>query len=262
MEDNYCDDIIKANFSPNIIGKNIKIFNTVTSTNEVAKQYALNNSPSGTVYISKVQTNGKGRLGRNWFSKNGEGLYFSILLRPSLPTISLSKFTLLTGLSICETLNNCYKINAKLKWPNDILINNKKVCGILTEISTSGTKIKYIIIGIGINVSNKTFPDDIKNKSTSIFLETSKVIDKNILIANILSNLQDYIKNFYDNPNFDFITKYKSYCININKHISFEKYGKKQTAIVIDINSLGELIVKSESGDLFNINSGEITSQY
>lgn len=169
----------------------IKQFDTVTSTNTILKELLLNNNASeGTVIVANTQTNGRGKGDKKWFSAKGKGIYFSILLKPDLPLNKLDDITLWIGKIICDFFKNLYNIDIYIKKPNDIMCNNKKLCGILTEGILKGERLLGIIIGIGINVNHSTndFPDLLKDIATSLYILTNKKINNlNILLKQFLN---------------------------------------------------------------------------
>ena len=180
-------DNISYKLSTNIIGNKIIHFESIDSTNDYAKKIALKEM-DGTVIISEEQTKGRGRLKRKWYSKSMEGIWMSILLKPYIMPQKSSFITLIAGASVIKALNKL-GINATIKWPNDIIINNKKVAGILTELSSENDRINYIVLGIGINVKTTDFSQEISEIATSLYKEGYK-ISRVELIVNILNEFE------------------------------------------------------------------------
>ena len=150
----------------------------VDSTNTWAKDLAKEGMPEGTICVTDAQTAGKGRRGRTWISPKGESIYMSLILRPEILPEQASMLTLVMGLSVVEACEKLYQVDAHIKWPNDMVINGKKVCGILTEMSLAGSKIDYVIVGTGINVNQSSFAEEIQKTATSIALEVGHVVDR------------------------------------------------------------------------------------
>ena len=142
------------------LGKEIKYYSEIGSTNEEAKKLARDNAKEGTLVIADKQVSGKGRLGKVWDSPRGTGIWMSLILRPHIMPSEAGQLTLIAGLNMCEAIEKITGLKAEIKWPNDIIINSKKVCGILTEMSAELEQIKYVIVGIGVNVNNSHFPKD------------------------------------------------------------------------------------------------------
>ena len=242
------------------LGKNLIYLDSTNSTNEILKLEAENNVPDGTVIISNMQTKGKGRMGREWNSEKNVGIYLSILLKPNIDPRKSPIITLLAGISVCEACREITELDIKLKWPNDIIYKNKKISGILTEMNSEIQSINYIIVGIGVNVNNSKFPNNIENIATSLSKESGKKIKRKILIAKILKNFENYYIEYIKDCNFlKFINKYKYLCDTINKEINVISIDKKYEATAINISENGELIIQRNNGKIEKIFSGEIS---
>lgn len=247
----------KLELNTNFIGKNIIHLETVDSTNDYLKK--INNQvEDGTVVISDEQTKGKGRLGRKWQSKSREGIWMSIILKPEIIPYKAPFITLIAGASIVKALNNL-QVPAKIKWPNDIVINNKKVSGILTELSADIEKTNYIIVGIGINVNNSEFDRDLKEKATSLYKEHYK-LSKVDIVTEILHELEKLYKDYIDRDCKEETLKIcKEYSAIINKNVYIVKENEKELVKCVDINKEGNLIVRDSNNKLKEIISGEVS---
>lgn len=247
----------KLELNTNFIGKNIIHLETVDSTNDYLKK--INNQvEDGTVVISDEQTKGKGRLGRKWQSKSREGIWMSIILKPEIIPYKAPFITLIAGASIVKALNNL-QVPAKIKWPNDIIINNKKVSGILTELSADIEKTNYIIVGIGINVNNSEFDRDLKEKATSLYKEHYK-LSKVDIVTEILHELEKLYKDYIDRDCKEETLKIcKEYSAIINKDVYIVKENEKELVKCVDINKEGNLIVRDSNNKLKEIISGEVS---
>src|ERR1700733_6540894 len=158
------------------LGSPLLEFDTLPSTNELAREMAVQGAVEGTTILAREQTAGRGRLGRTWTSAAGEGLYVSIILRPKVQPRRFSIMTLASAVAVAETLISEFAVTPDIKWPNDVLVSDRKVCGILLETATEGDKLEYAILGIGVNLGQPDFPDDIRESSTSLLLETRRLI--------------------------------------------------------------------------------------
>ena len=238
--------------------KNIYFFEDLDSTNEYAKTLA-DKLEDGDIVVCNNQTNGKGRLDRSWHGSKDKNIYMSLILKPNLELMNVWQITLLSGLLICQTIENILGIKAYIKWPNDIIINSKKVCGILTEVSAQIDRLKYIILGIGINVNEDIFDDSIKDKASSLYLEYGKEIDRNEFLALFLQNFEEIYFEYLENRDFKpYLEKYKSICINIGKEARIFSNNKVIDGKILDISDLGHLIVENEDGNNI-ILSGEVS---
>lgn len=240
----------------------IEIYNykTISSTNEIAKNLALSGAKHGTVVISEEQTAGKGRLGRSFYSPANTGIYMSIILRPNLTAMDSVLITTSSSVIICESIKKVTGIDCQIKWINDIYLNNKKVAGILTEASTnfeSGT-IDYLILGIGINFNQPKddFPDELKSIASSLFNNNSNNINRNMLCAEIISNILDMTPRI---KNYDFISEYKKRSIVLNQEIIYISSGISSKGKAININCDGSLVVEHDDGSIKILNSGEVS---
>lgn len=238
----------------------IKHFNEVSSTNIVAKDLALKNSPHGTLVISDTQTLGKGRLGREWISPKG-GIWSSLILRPNLEPIDAPKLTQIAAAALTLTLKS-YGFDAKIKWPNDILINNKKICGILTEMSCDMDSINYVIVGIGINVnlSKEDIPIELQDKASSLYLVSGKTIERSFLYSSFLKNFSELYNDLLKNPNTTiWIDICRENSAFLGKEIIISSRKEDEKVTFIDLSNTGELIIKDSQGNVRNVLSGEIS---
>ena len=248
---------IYRNLKTKFIGKNVLHFETIDSTNDYAKKIG-NELRDGSVIISEEQTKGKGRLGRVWESKAGEGIWMSIILKPNIIPNKAPFITLIAGASIVKALN-ILGVDAKIKWPNDITINNKKLSGILTELSAEIERVNYIVVGIGMNVKDTDFEEELKDKATSLYKENYNVSRVDI-VKEILCQFEklylDYIEKDDKKEVLDICRQYSAI---INKEIYVIKNDQKELVDCIGINEEGNLIIKNKYGNLEEIMSGEVS---
>ena len=248
---------IYRNLKTKFIGKNVLHFETIDSTNDYAKKIG-NELRDGSVIISEEQTKGKGRLGRVWESKAGEGIWMSIILKPNIIPNKAPFITLIAGASIVKALN-ILGVDAKIKWPNDITINNKKLSGILTELSAEIERVNYIVVGIGMNVKDTDFEEELKDKATSLYKENYNVSRIDI-VKEILCQFEklylDYIEKDDKKEVLDICRQYSAI---INKEIYVIKNDQKELVDCIGINEEGNLIIKNKDGKLEEIMSGEVS---
>lgn len=243
------------------IGKSIIYYESIGSTNSKAKELAEKGQEHGTVVISEEQTSGRGRLGRNWVSPKYKGIWMSIILRPDIITENISQITLLGAATVQKAIMEM-GIKTGIKWPNDILINSKKVCGILTEMSGEIDHINYLVMGIGINVNleEEDIPLDLKDMATSLKLESGKYVDRKLLLANVLNIFEELYNDFVQSGNIkEIIEICRKNSILIGREIKLINKGKVTTAKAIDISDDGELVIENEQGRVEHIVSGEVS---
>ncbi|MGN0162960.1 MAG: biotin--[acetyl-CoA-carboxylase] ligase, partial [Candidatus Ornithomonoglobus sp.] len=224
----------------------------IDSTNDEAKR--CSDMPDGSLFIADVQSAGKGRLGRSWESPKGSGIWMSLLLKPDIPPQDISQITLIAGMAIRRTLGN----GSGIKWPNDIVIGSRKVCGILTEMSAEIDRVNYVICGIGINVNTAGFPEELQDKATSLFIETGKTYNRSKLVSAIMNEFEPLYKVFQKEGFSPLIEEYRNSCITIGREIRV--IYRKETLIgkAVDIAGDGGLIVETENGRV-NVTSGDVS---
>ena len=229
------------------------------STNLDAIKLAKQNAENGTILITEHQTGGKGRKERQWISVNHKGIYLSLLLRPHFSPEYLPRLTILTQVAIFKTLINFIPANVVIKWPNDILINTKKISGILMEISSTMDKINYAIIGIGLNVNLdlKDLPLDFKYLATSLKIISGKHFSRKEILSFFLDTFSD-LYQIIDKPEFSqILTIWKKNSNIIGKKVEIELYHKFITGFASDISNEGALIVSTDTRE-YRIISGDV----
>ena len=238
----------------------IQIYKSLESTNKTAKEMAVAGAEHGTVIISDCQTMGRGRYSRNFFSPSGGGLYMSIVLRPEvLHFENPTSVTAFAAVSVCEAIESISKKVPKIKWVNDIFIDGKKVCGILTEAVTDFESggLDWVVLGIGINVYIRTedFPGDLQSLATSIYPDEKMPGVRNKLSAEIINRILGCETSPSETEIYE---KYKKRLMMLGKEITVIQNQTEYKATAIDVDSVGHLIVKNENGEIITLSSGEI----
>ncbi len=253
----FNEESVKALLKTKVMGKNIKFFDLIGSTNDELRSLAYDGAAEGAAVVALNQTTGRGRNGRSWMSADGEGIYFSVLTRPEIEFSKTPVITLISGLSVCKAIRKITGIDALIKWPNDIVVNGKKLCGILSEADAGIDKVNFVVTGIGINCDTKKFPDDLEEIATSVMIEKEEKIDKAKLLAEILlefeKNYFGYIKDGFG----AFFDEYKALSAVIGKPVKI--IGKDTfLAEAVDIQKDGGLVVKSNGKEMV-VYSGEVS---
>ncbi len=234
-------------------------FDLIDSTNIKAKELAPIEE-EGTVIVAEEQTMGKGRLGRTWVSQKGKGIYMSMILKPKVDMMKVSRITLIGAAAVHLALKEI-GIKSKIKWPNDILVGDKKICGILTEMNCDLDKVNYVIMGIGINVNlgEDEIPKELREKATSLKIFSGKSVDKERLFKLVLDYFEELYSHFKDNGAMgqvlDICRKNSSV---IGREIKVIKGNDVRVGEALDINKNGELVVEFVEG-VEAINSGEVS---
>lgn len=253
---------IQEGLNTTVFGRRgIVYFRETDSTNIRAKLLASHGAPEGTVVVAEEQTRGRGRRGRSWFSPSGEGIYTSIILRPSISPHEAPGLTLMASVAVAETLLSMTSLKVNIKWPNDILINGRKIAGILTEISTEMDRIDYVVIGVGVNVNTprENLPPDIKDIATSIFMETDRPFPRIALIRAYLEWLEIYYETFKTKGFKPVLNRWKHLSDIIGRRISVDLIDRVRIGEVLNVDKEGFLILKEHGGAVERIMSGDVT---
>ena len=252
---------IKDNLNCARIGSAVVFLPEVDSTNNLIKDYLKTGADEGLVAVAESQTGGRGRMGRIWHSPPETGVYLSILLKPNLEPDHLPRFTLLAGVAAVLTINEFSHQRASLKWPNDILINSKKVCGLLCELIQNQGEPSALIIGIGINVNHmqEHFPENLKNTATSLRIVNGSPIDRLTVIRSLLINIDREYQTYLTKGEHSVIKKWSLNSDLFGKRVSV-KHGSviiKGTAMRLDES--GRLVLRRDNGYDEVIHFGEVT---
>jgi BirA family biotin operon repressor/biotin-[acetyl-CoA-carboxylase] ligase len=251
---------IREGLETKLLGKGDIVYSKeIDSTNREAKDLADEGAPEGTLILSEAQIKGKGRKGRTWFSPPKGGIYISLILRPTISPVEAPKFTLLAAVAIAEALLSMIPLNIHIKWPNDILVNGKKIAGILTEMSTEMDAVNYIVVGLGLNVNTPKFPDEIQGIATSIFIETGKVFPRVRLIQEYLVRYETYYEMYKKTGFGPIINRWKDLSNIVGKKVEVRVIGNQFIGKALDIDGDGALILKDDQGVIHRIISGDIT---
>lgn len=251
------EQAIVPNLRTKEIGRKIDVFKTIDSTNSFAKSLAQLGAAHGTTVISEVQTQGKGRMGRQFYSPLGMGIYMSVIVRPKLSVEQSLLITSCAAVAVADAIEKVAGIDCKIKWVNDIYAGNKKLCGILTEASVDVEQggLEYAIVGIGLNVQNINFPKNIADIATSIKLETDRNVSRSVLAAEILNCLEERFSNITDKA---FIDDYRSRSNIIGKRIDVSQGDRISTVTCIGIDECGRLLVRLDNGEEKALSSGTV----
>lgn len=252
---------VKAELKAKIIGCELTVLDQIGSTNDYLKQLGAQGCKSGTVAATREQVAGKGRLGRTWQSKRDENIAFSVLLRPKMAPSEVAPVTPLAGLAVCKALREFTALDCRIKWPNDVIVGKKKLCGILTEMSAEFDAVEYIITGIGINVDQIAFPEEIAYKATSLLLETGRHYDKNKLLACILNQLEYEFMRSNLELRSDSLDEYSELCATVGRNVTFMRGTRRVSGMAVGVAENGELKIMLSDGSVVMVNSGEVTAQ-
>ncbi|MFZ0449205.1 MAG: biotin--[acetyl-CoA-carboxylase] ligase [Desulfatiglandaceae bacterium] len=228
------------------------------STNRKARDLAVKGAPEGTLVVAEKQTGGRGRRGRYWFSPRKAGIYASLILRPKLPPNEAPKITLLTGVTVAEAFMALTPLKPAIKWPNDILVNGRKICGILTESSMEMDAIHHVVVGVGINVNTRKFPDELKEIGTSVYLETGRTFDRVALLKEFLRRFEEHYRNFLSSGFGSVEKRWRELAVVLGKEVTVRMIDATCRGRAVELDRDGALIIQEKNGERRKIYSGDI----
>ena len=244
-------------------GRTLHYFNETGSTNIDAKRYAEEGEPHGTTVVANMQSAGRGRRGRLWQSPAGSAIYMTILLKPRFIPDKASMLTLVMALSVADAIAEATGLSAGIKWPNDVVVNKKKVCGILTEMNVELDYIQYVVIGVGINVNNNSpeeFPEEIRQTATSLKIESGMQISRAALLERVLAHFEKNYNIFTRTLDLSALMEaYDSRLLNLNAEVRVLDPKGEYTGIARGIDPTGELLVEKENGEVVPVYAGEVS---
>ncbi|WP_066061028.1 biotin--[acetyl-CoA-carboxylase] ligase [Neobacillus soli] len=253
-------DEIRLGLTTKFIGRNIHYEESVESTQKIAHRLASENALEGTVIIAEEQLSGRGRMDRKWHSPKYTGIWMSLILRPNIPLPKAPQLTLLAAVAIVQAIEEMTDLIPEIKWPNDILINGKKVTGILTELQAEADRIHSIIIGIGINVNQQKedFPLELQETASSLFIENGDPIPRSYLIKNIFKQFEKLYLLYLDQGFFPIKLLWEGYCISIGKHIRARTVTNTIEGKALGITDDGVLKLEDKTGVIHYVYSADI----
>jgi BirA family transcriptional regulator, biotin operon repressor / biotin---[acetyl-CoA-carboxylase] ligase len=252
---------LKQSLAGKFIGHQLHYYEEIGSTNEEAFRLGLAGAPEGTALIAEKQNAGKGRLQRVWHSPAGKNTYTSIILRPKIESTRAPQISIVAGVAVAEVLNNYCPDRVELKWPNDVVINGKKVCGILSQVKTTVMEVDFIVLGIGINVNiiYSQFPTEICNLATSLVIETGREISRQKLIISLYENLGKWYKQLLKDGFGRVKEKWLSLSPMIGKPVQVMFQQEAVTGKAIGLDEDGSLILLVEEDKEYKILAGDAT---
>lgn len=251
---------IKSLMHTEWVAKEVLYFDTIDSTNTKAQELAEKGYPSGTLVVADKQESGRGRRGRSWVSPSGTGIFMTLMIKPDINPNNASMLTLVAALAVAKAITSVTGEEALIKWPNDIVVNGKKVCGILTEMNAQFDYINHIVVGIGINVHNESFPEEISQMASSLMIEAGgKRFHRAQIIAETMAYFEQYYDTFLKTQDLSaLVREYDELLVNRNKSVRVLDPKEPFDGKAMGITPKGELIVDTwESRKL--VSSGEVS---
>jgi BirA family biotin operon repressor/biotin-[acetyl-CoA-carboxylase] ligase len=245
------------------LGKVVHYFHAIDSTNAKAYELASKGAQEGEVVVAESQEKGRGRLGRLWFSPPFLNLYVSIILRPDIPPNQASLLTLMAAVATAETLEQFSGLQPIIKWPNDILLRNRKIAGLLNEIHSETDRVHFVILGIGVNlnVDPEKFPREIRSLATSLKHETGKTVLRKVFLSSLLETTEKWYKIFLKEGGLHILKAWKGWAQIQGKKVRVTSFGEVLTGVAIDVDSDGALILGTEDGKRKRVVAGDVEYQ-
>lgn len=260
LPDQITENEILFGLKTDRFGRQIFHFETIDSTQVKAHQLAEEGAAEGTVVIAEEQTSGRGRMSRPWHSLKKKGIWMSFIVRPKLPLQKAPQFTLIAAIAVVKAIEETTGLEPEIKWPNDILLNGKKITGILTELQGEADHIHYLVIGIGMNVNHvkSDFSEELKGIATSLAIEKGESIARDVLVQNVLKNFEKYYQLYMDKGFSPLKILWESYATSIGKMITARTISGEINGKAIGITEEGVLQIEGEDGQIHQIYSADI----
>ena len=237
-------------------GKRILYFDSLSSTMDMATQLALKEANEGTVILAETQVKGRGRLGRIWHSPKYKGLYFSIILRPKIALEKASIITLLAAIGICEGIKNYCALDVQIKWPNDLMVRNKKLGGILTEIKAEVDEVNFMVIGVGLNINNDK--KSLISQATSLMQEKGEDLSRLAVLQSILYRLEVNYSLFKAKGPLAIVDKWRQFSLTLGKRVKVYSHKEHIEGEAVDVDSDGGLLIRLDSGLTQKVFAGDV----
>ncbi len=240
-------------------GRPIVFFDEIDSTNTAAKKLGEDGAAEGTLVVTECQTGGKGRRGRQWFSPPGTGVWMTLLLRPELKPEKTSAITLVAAVSVCRALREVTGLEISIKWPNDLVTGGKKICGILTEMSLDGERVRYAVVGIGINVNQEAFPEDLPH-AWSLAMGAGHRFCRERIIGRAMECFEEDYGTYLQTGDMSGLKeRYEGYLANLKRPVRVLAPSGQWEGVAEGIDNSGDLLVRDKTGEVRAVNSGEVS---
>ena len=252
---------IEVGLHTKIVGSEVVSFDSVPSTIDAASEMARKGAREGTVVVAEAQSGGRGRLGRKWSSPGGVGIWTSIILRPAIPPRDAPKLTLLAAVTVATTLREEYEIAAEIKWPNDVVVAGRKICGALTELVAEQDAVRYVITSFGLNVNQtrSKFPAEVRDIATSIRIESGRKLDRPEVFRRVLREFDRQYLDFSESDGGEILDRWRRLSGTLGKRVTVQLRDGKIEGIAKDVENDGSLIIDVGGGSLQSVAYGDVT---
>ena len=258
--DTICAQEVASRMNTRWIGRDVRYFSSIDSTNRAAKTLGEQGENEGILVVADEQTAGRGRSGRSWSTPPGTAISMSLLLRPQIPPERVSMVTLIMGIAVTQAVRSLYPVEAGIKWPNDVVAEGRKISGTLTEMSCELMAVNYIVIGTGINANIDVFPAELEDKAISLSTLLGKRIDRAQLIAAVMEEFEKRYESFLTTQDLSLLTReYDQLLLNIGREVRVLQPGHEFNGVARGIDRMGQLLVEREDGTTESIYAGEVS---
>jgi BirA family transcriptional regulator, biotin operon repressor / biotin---[acetyl-CoA-carboxylase] ligase len=257
------DDLLARLGKTKVIGRDIRVFEQTTSTNDVVEKLARDGVPEGVVVFAEAQTKGRGRLGRKWISPRRKGLWFSVLLRPKLRPPEATQLTIASATALRRAIQSGTGLRPEIKWPNDIVMGGKKVAGILTELSAELDRVRYVILGIGVdvNLGAGEFPPELRKLATSLRIESGRTVPRAELATAILRELDADYARIGGGGFARLADEWEAHCQTIGRNVTIQVGERRLRGRAESLDDDGALLLRTEHGRLERVIGGDVTME-
>lgn len=257
----HADDLMARLPESRVIGRDIRVFKETASTNDTIEKLARDGASEGAVVFAESQTRGRGRLGRSWVSPAGKGLWFSVLLRPKLRPQEITRLTVAAATSIRRAIRRVTELEVEIKWPNDLLVDGCKVAGILTEMSAETDQVRYVILGVGIDVNqtSKDFPRELSGIAGSLRLASGSLVDRAALATRVLQELDEDYARICNGRFGEVAEEWESACNTLGRRVTIAIGGRRLQGRAESLDPDGALLLRTQHGHLECFTGGDLS---
>lgn len=244
-----------------VFGREIHVFEKVVSTNDVARKLAAQGAPEGTIVIAEQQMQGKGRMGRSWVSTPQKGIWFSFVLRPKIMPAFAAQLIFVSAVAVCRALRRSTGLEITIKWPNDLILEGKKIVGILTELSAEIDMVNYLVVGVGINANHRPedFPAAIREKAGSLALAAGRSFRRTDLLLQVLKELEAEYREYHEAGFSNVIERWKALNSTLGKEVMVISGDEKFSGWAYNLDESGRLLVQREDGSVSAVIAGDVS---
>lgn len=255
------DDLLALVTGNQVVGRDIRVLQETNSTNDLVERMARDGVPEGVVVFAEAQTRGRGRLGRRWISPPGKGLWFSVLLRPELRPQAATQITVAAATALCRAIRGQTDLIPQVKWPNDILIDGRKVAGVLTELNAEPDRVKHLVLGIGLDVNMEPadFPAEVRPLATSLRIAAGRPLARGDLAASLLRELDADYARLCRGQFAALADEWESQCITLGRRVRLHLGTRELTGRAESLDEDGALLLRTEHGRLERVMGGDVT---